>query len=402
MNNPNYPTGLRLKYFQFAVLCLSFMLACVSVAACLLGDLATEFPNAPTWLLQSFATFPAIGGIIANFIGGAAATKIGKKNLCLLGIALCFVGGFGAMLVPSLIGKIAIRCLAGLGVGLIQPLSASLIIDCFDGETANVMMGIQSAFVGLGATIYSSTMAAIMVYDWHFAYCAYLYCVAFFLIVLTGVPAFVNQIGREEKRLDDSAAPKEAKKLPGSSYVGMVSQFIYAIGYGMLAACLSLAAVEVGISTTTAAFISTVSGVASLIGGLIFGYVLKLIPLKYMGPVALILNICGMLVIGTTASIPLWFVGACVTSLGFSWWMPYVNFIVNDGTDETNSAMATAMGFAGNSAGSFVCAYVFAAVGAVLGGLTQHQGFLFGAAFIASAFAIILVYTVAHKSTAKA
>ena len=84
----NYPTGIKFRIFQAAVLSLSLLLASVSVAGCLLGDLAAEFPDAPQYLLQSFVTFPTIGGMIANVVGGASAAKVGKKNLCLIGIAL--------------------------------------------------------------------------------------------------------------------------------------------------------------------------------------------------------------------------------------------------------------------------------------------------------------------------
>ena len=78
----NYPTGIKFRIFQAAVLSLSLLLASVSVAGCLLGDLAAEFPDAPQYLLQSFVTFPTIGGMIANVVGGASAAKVGKKNLC--------------------------------------------------------------------------------------------------------------------------------------------------------------------------------------------------------------------------------------------------------------------------------------------------------------------------------
>ena len=56
----NYPTGIKFRIFQAAVISLSLLLASVSVAGCLLGDLAAEFPDAPQYLLQSFVTFPTI------------------------------------------------------------------------------------------------------------------------------------------------------------------------------------------------------------------------------------------------------------------------------------------------------------------------------------------------------
>lgn len=398
---PDYPTGLRYKIFQAAVLSLSLLLAAVSVAGCLLGDLAAEFPDAPQWYLMMFTTFPTVGGMIANIIGGASAAKIGKKNLCIIGICMAFVGGFFPMFMPTLGLKIAVRVIAGLGVGLIQPLSASLIIDCFDGHTANVMMGFQSACVGLGASLFSYTMAAIMVYDWHFAYCAYLYAVAILLLVMFGIPAFVNDIGREKKvdvQKESQAKNAVKKALPVAAYIGCVAQFIYGLGYGALDNCLSLASTETGtITTVQAAAIASWGGIAALIGGLIFGFVVKFTGMKAMGILSLVLNIIGLIIVGFTNTTAMWYVGVTILKVGFCWWMPYVNFLVNDGTDETNSALATSLGFVGNSLGSFVFGYVFVFIGNMFGGFTYHQGFTYGAVMVAVTLVIVGGYTLTHK-----
>lgn len=390
----NYPTGIKFRIFQAAVLSLSLMLASVAVAGCLLGDLSAEFPDAPAYLIQSFITFPTVGGMIANIVGGASAAKIGKKNLCLLGIVLCFVGAFSPIFIPSLIGKIAVRVLAGFGVGLIQPLSASLIVDCFEGSVADTMMGFQSSCVGLGASVFSYIMAAIMVYDWHFAYCAYLLDIAIFLLVLFGIPAFVNDIGREQKKpvaqnLDNK--PMVKHKLPMACYIGFICQFIYGLGFGALDNCISLAAVETGMITTVqAAAIASWGGVAALIGGLFFGFVKGKIGYN-VGWVSLVLNIVGFMIIGTTSTVPMWYVGITICKVGFCWWMPYINFLVNDGTDETNSALATSLAFVGNSLGAFIFAYVLAFISNLIGGITQHQGFIYGCVWMGIALCLIAI-----------
>lgn len=396
---PNYPTGAKYKLFQAAVLSLSLLLAAVSVAGCLLGDLAKEFPDAPQWYLMMFTTFPTIGGMIANIIGGAMATKVGKKNLCLIGITMAFLGGFLPMFMPTLELKIAVRVIAGLGVGLIQPLSASLIVDCFEGDTANVMMGFQSACVGLGASIFSYTMAAIMVYDWHYAYCAYLYAIAIFLLVLFGIPSFVNDIGRKEKKETKSEKSDVVRHaLPAAAYVGCIAQLIYGLGYGAFDNCLSVAATETAtISTVSAAAIASWGGIASLIGGLVFGVVVKYTGLKKMGVISLILNVIGFLIVGLTDTTVMWYIGVTILKVGFCWWMPFVNFLVNDGTDETNSALATSLGFVGNSLGAFVFGYVFSLIGNLFGGFTYHQGFVYGAVFIAIALVLVTWYVLTHK-----
>lgn len=396
MSEKNNLKGRKLLIFQAAVLSLSLLLASVSVGGCLLGDLAKEFPDAPTWYLQMFVTFPVIGGMLANIVGGAMAARVGKKNLCLIGIAMCFAGGFFPMFAPTLGLKIAIRVIASIGVGLIQPLSASLIVDCFEGKTANIMMGLQSSCVGLGASIFSYTMAAIMVYNWHFAYCAYLYAVAVFLLVFCGIPAFVNDIGRETK-CETGEVIKRRAKLPKIAYVGFFLQLIYCLGYCAIDNCLSLASVETNrITTVQAASIASWGGVASLIGGLFFGFVKNKIGMK-VGPIALILNIIGLAIIGGTSTTIMWYIGVTLLKVGFCWWMPFVNFFVNEGTDESNSALATSLGFVGNSFGAFTFGYALAGMGALVGGISSHQAFTYGAVMVTLVLLILVGYNIFQR-----
>ncbi len=108
-----------------------------------------------------------------------------------------------------------------------------------------------------------------------------------------------------------------------------------------------------------------------------------------VGWLSLVLNIVGMAIVGTTSSVAMWYVGITIAKVGFCWWMPYINFLVNDGTDETNSAMATSLGFVGNSLGGFVFPYVLAGIGGAIGGLTQHQSFLYGVVWVGITLALI-------------
>ena len=84
-----------------------------------------------------------------------------KAAVLSLSLLVCFFGGFLPMFVPSLTLEIVLRAICGFGVGLIQPLSASLIVDCFKkGSEADALMGIRSTMVGLGATIFSSAITS--------------------------------------------------------------------------------------------------------------------------------------------------------------------------------------------------------------------------------------------------
>lgn len=68
-----------------------------------------------------------------------------KVAVLSLSLLVCFFGGFLPMFVPSLTLEIVLRVICGFGVGLIQPLSALLIVDCFKkGSEADALMGVRS------------------------------------------------------------------------------------------------------------------------------------------------------------------------------------------------------------------------------------------------------------------
>lgn len=383
--------------FKAAVLSLSLLLSSVGVMGAVVSSLAQDFPDASRLEIQGFMNIPVIGGMVATLVGGVIAPKIGKKNLCLLGILLGFLGSFSPMFIPSLAGKIIARVIAGIGVGLLQPLSASLIVDCFKGREADHMMGIQSAVVGLGAMIYSSAIAAIMVYDWHKSYLVYLLMPIVFVLVLVFIPNSVNKIGAWDA--DKPAEPK--KKMPPSAYFGLILQIVYSTGYGFLSINLSLGAAETGtISAVQAATVMSIGAVAALIGGLVFGFIKSAIGMK-IGVISMAMQIVGFLMIANSSSLIVWIIGSVIVSVGFCWFMPYVNFLVNEHTDPSISALATSYAFFGNSVGSFVAPYVFAAIGAVTGFTSCWKSFNISAVLMAVCVVMIVLFTAAEKKKAE-
>lgn len=394
-------SGPRRHMLKAAVLSLSLLLCSVSVTMAVVSSLKQDFPNASTMELQGFVNIPVIGGMIATLVGGALAAKVGKKNLCLVGTLLCFFGGFLPMFVPSLTLKIVLRVICGFGVGLIQPLSASLIVDCFKkGREADTMMGIQSAMVGLGATIFSSAIAGIMVFDWHYFYFVYFIALLVFAIVLVFVPNEVNEIGRVHSGSAGDAedvATTPRRKMPLSAYFGMILQLVFATGYGFYTVNLSLAAEETGsISAVQAATVMTVVSVSSLIGGFLFGIAKRFLGM-HVGIVAIAMEAIGLAMWANSSSLGMWYVAGVFFGVGFCWFMPYVNFLVNEHTDATLSAQATSYAFFGNSAGSFLPPYAFAALGAITGMTSTWKSLNFAAVLMIVCIIMIVVFNAFDK-----
>lgn len=383
-------SGPRRQLLKAAILSLSLLLCSVSVTMAVVSSLRMDYPNASTMELQGFVNIPVIGGIIATLAGGFLAAKVGKKNLCLVGTLLCFIGGFLPMFVPSLDLKTALRVLCGFGVGLIQPLSASLIVDCFKkGREADTLMGFQSAMVGLGATIFSSAIAGIMTFNWRYFYFVYFIALAVFIIVLIFVPDSVNEIGRVRK---SDAGTGERRRMPLSAYFGMILQIVFATGYGFYTVNLSLAAEETGaITAVQAATVMTIVSVSSLVGGFLFGLAKRFLGMS-IGIVAIAMEAIGLALWANTASLGAWYAAAVLFGVGFCWFMPYVNLFVNEHTDASLSAQATSYAFFGNSVGSFLPPYVFAALGAVTGVTSTWKSLNFAAALMVVCILMIAAF----------
>ncbi len=389
-------SGPKKVMLKGAILSLALLLQSISVTAAVVSSLKQDFPNASAMELQCFVTVPVLGNIIATLIGGRFATKIGKKNLCVIGTLLCFVGGFFPMFIPVLDGQTALRVLAGFGLGLIQPLSASLIVDCFKGKEADTLMGFQSSAVGLGATIISSTIAGIMSFDWHYFYYVYFFALAVTVIVLLFIPNSVNELGRETDSENSGDKPKR-KKMPLSAYFGMLLQIIFATGYGFYTINLSLAAEETGtITAVQAATVITIISVSSLIGGLFFGLVKSFVGM-WIGVVAIAMQGAALLIWGNTTSLGAWYAAGVLLGVGFCWFMPYINILVNEQTDPSISAQATSYAFFGNSIGSFIPPYAFALLGAVTGVTSPWKSLNMGACFMGVVIVLIVIFMLNNK-----
>ncbi|OZG64058.1 MFS transporter [Bifidobacterium eulemuris] len=391
-------SGGKRVMLKAAILSLALLLQSISVTAAVVSSLKQDFPDASVMELQGFVTVPVLGNIIATLVGGRIAPIVGKKNLCIIGTLLCFIGGFLPMFVPILNGQTALRVLAGFGLGLIQPLSASLIVDCFKGKEADTLMGFQSSAVGLGATIISSCIAGVMTFDWHYFYFVYCLALVVMVIVMLFIPNAVNEIGRERKSADN--APKKRTKMPLSAYFGMILQIVFATGYGFYSINLSLAAEETGVITATeAATVITVVSISSLIGGLFFGLVKRFVGM-WIGLLALGMNAAALLIWANTASMALWCVAGVLLGVGFCWFMPYVNLLVNEQTDPSISAQATSYAFFGNSVGSFIPSYVFAALGALTGMTSTWKSLNMGAVFLVICMVMVLALMLSTKAKA--
>lgn len=124
--------------------------AAISPAMALIGK---AFPEASTVKLKLILTAPSLMIVFFSFVSSFLITKLPKRTILLIGLSIYVIAGTGAQFVQSINTLLAFRLLLGVGVGLIMPLSMSLINDYFKGKERTVMMGYNTAFSNFGGIV---------------------------------------------------------------------------------------------------------------------------------------------------------------------------------------------------------------------------------------------------------
>lgn len=125
--------------------------------------------------------------------------EVQKRKLLIIGLILYLIGGIGGGLWKNIYAILVFRGILGIGMGLLIPLTTSLIADFYAGNERTRMMGYSNAVSNLGgiiATLISGWLATI---NWRL--CFGVYSIAFVVLVLVvfGLPE-PPKITKDKKR----------------------------------------------------------------------------------------------------------------------------------------------------------------------------------------------------------
>src|SRR5699024_2222092 len=102
-----------------------------------------------------------------SFFSSYLTSKITKKSIVMIGLTIYLIGGVGAQFSSNIETLLILRLVLGAGVGLIMPLSMSLINDYFEGKERTKMMGYNSAFSNLGGILTMLLAGWLATFGWH-------------------------------------------------------------------------------------------------------------------------------------------------------------------------------------------------------------------------------------------
>lgn len=139
------------KMLKAVILSVSLGTLVNNSASVILGSMAGDFPDVPQVTLQCFVTYPTLMVMLFTLIGGILTTVLSTKAVLLIGLVIFTVSGMLPMVLNSFGAMLVSRLFLGAGLGMVSPLSVSLITDFYEGEERVTLLGQQFAIGNMGA-----------------------------------------------------------------------------------------------------------------------------------------------------------------------------------------------------------------------------------------------------------
>lgn len=201
---------------KLAILSISLITVMAGAAvAPALGSISEAFPEANATTIKLITTLHAFFIIPFLFVTSFLAKKYAKKTLLIVGLVLYLIAGTAGGFADSIGWLLATRALLGVSVGLIMPLSTSLVSDFFEGAERTAMMGRVGSSINLGGMISTILAGALAAISWRYTFGVYGLALLILLFVILFLPYVKPEKQEQEKRENKQSKPAS---IPASIY----------------------------------------------------------------------------------------------------------------------------------------------------------------------------------------
>lgn len=191
--------------------------------------------------------------------------------MILMGLAAIFIGGLLPILNHSSIWILDIcGFISGAGQGFLMPLLGALILENYEGQERERMLGLNTTFVTGGSALFLMIAGPVCDLGWVNVY--FLYFAAIPVMII----AQLFLVKEEEPRKKDSAGNGKTGGIPLKGWIQCVLVVLMGIGYTAFPLNLSFLVANKGLgSATTVGIGMTMITVISALMGLVFPQLIR-------------------------------------------------------------------------------------------------------------------------------
>lgn len=187
-----------------------------------LSGIKSAFPQMSDGWIQMILTLPTLLIIPSCLLCRYAISRMGQKNVLLMGIIIYLIGGLGAGLVPSFAVLLVMRGILGIGCGFITPMAQNLISSNFEGEEKQRLTSYSASASYLMGIIASFCVGRLVGINWRLAFLIYFVAAVVMVLNILYLPDDRKNSASEENELSNS---KDTNKPNIPAFLTIIAMF---------------------------------------------------------------------------------------------------------------------------------------------------------------------------------
>ena len=347
-------------------------------------NIADHFPNAAYTTIAMVVTLPVLVAAAFSLVAGKiAGTKVETKSLIIFALILFTVGGVAPYFSPNNLTMILVwRAIYGIGVGLLSPLGATLVVQMLSGDLQTKAMGAGSIALNVSGVIYLALAGFLANAAWQNMFLIYFVGLLFLVAVILWLP-------REPIQTEKSDVVKDAKPAfitPAMVGIAVVCFVIAVLEYPVLINMSPLIINENIGTAATAGIILALYTVGGILGSAIYAAYKRQLKTHTI-PSSMLIVAAGLLLISFGTNALMLGAGTLLIGVSFGIYYPEFYMLMGKAAPVSLTAMGMSLIMVGYDLGGFISPYFYS----LLAQVTGQEGIRFPFIFSMIAFVVIAV-----------
>lgn len=290
-----------------------------------LAAIRDAFPHISETQAKLVLTLPTLIMMPIGLFSARLTAKIDKKKLLLTGMILFLVFGVAGGFVNDFRLLLLMRLFFGIGLGIMTPLSTSLIFDFApDTNKRSKLLGLQGSFNQLGGLLFMSLSGVLASISWRYSFL----CYAFVVISIVLTALFMPSI-------PPLASPKNAAGGAGKK-TGMNKKiFVLAFFAMMIFACYFVINTDLALfmdvesigNAKECGYALSLMRIPAIIAGVLLAWIMRNLK-DWTMPFATVIMAAGYVIIACSHSYGVLMAGCLVVGLGGGFALPPISLFL--------------------------------------------------------------------------
>ena len=288
-----------------------------------LAAIRDAFPQITATQAKLVLTLPTLVMMPMGLFSARLTAKIDKKKLLLTGMALFLVFGVAGGLVNDFRLLLLTRLLFGVGLGIMTPLSTSLIFDFApEPERRSKLLGIQGSFNQFGGLLFMSLSGVLASMSWRYSFLCYAFVIVSIILTSLFMPS-IPPMAPKKKSADGTAAPKQkmSKKILILAFFAMMIFDCYFVINTDLALYMDVLGIG---DAKECGYALSLMRIPAILAGILLAWIMRNLK-DWTMPFATVIMASGYLIISFAQSYGLLLVGCLVVGLGGGFALPPIS-----------------------------------------------------------------------------